>query len=201
MTTQTETYVLANPIPTYVGDGAGKNEPQSRLIDWLYRTAAARGHKKVAMARELGVTFGYVRQLATGVRLTEHVSNEFCRACADYLDIPPVAVMLSAGRIKMSDFLMPDDIERAPGWQLTAGLERIAADPLVGCLMPREIWAVPDSVKQLLIALYEDATKQELMPTRQLPVIFRGLQNAALVLAEQDSANDTKHLAQNAWGA
>lgn len=203
MTMQTQTTVLANPLPTYVGDEARKAELQQmpRLIDWLYRTAAARGQTKAEMSQQIGVTFGYVRQLATGVRLVEQVSGDFCRACANYLDIPPVAVMLAAGRITLQDFLMPE-VERAPGWQLTAGLERIAADPLVGCLMPQEVWDAPDSVKQLLVALYEDATKQELMPTRQLPVIFRGLQDAALVLAEAeaDAANDAEYLAQNQWG-
>lgn len=199
MTMQTQT-VLANPVPTYVGDEARKTELQQmpRLIDWLYRTAAARGHTKAEMSQQIGVTFGYVRQLATGVRLVEQVSGDFCRACANYLDIPPVAVMLAAGRITLQDFLMPE-VERAPGWQLTVGLERIAADPLVGCLMPQEVWDAPDSVKQLLVALYEDATKQELMPTRQLPVIFRGLQDAALVLAEADAANDAEYLAHNGW--
>jgi len=201
MTMQTQTTVLANPLPTYVGDEARKAELQQmpRLIDWLYRTAAARGQTKAEMSQQIGVTFGYVRQLATGVRLVEQVSGDFCRACANYLDIPPVAVMLAAGRITLQDFLMPE-VERAPGWQLTAGLERIAADPLVGCLMPQEVWDAPDPVKQLLVALYEDATKQELMPTRQLPVIFRGLQDAALVLAEADSANDAEYLAHNGWG-
>ena len=200
MTMQTQT-VMANPLPTYVGDEARKAELQQmpRLIDWLYRTAAARGQTKAEMSQQIGVTFGYVRQLATGVRLVEQVSGDFCRACAKYLDIPPVAVMLAAGRITLQDFLMPE-VERAPGWQLTAGLERIAADPLVGCLMPQEVWDAPDPVKQLLVALYEDATKQELMPTRQLPVIFRGLQDAALVLAEADSANDAEYLAHNGWG-
>lgn len=201
MTMHTETTVLANPLPTYVGDEARKTELQQmpRLIDWLYRTAAARGQTKAEMSQHIGVTFGYIRQLATGVRLVEQVSGDFCRACAAYLDIPPVAVMLAAGRITLQDFLMPE-VERAPGWQLTAGLERIAADPLIGCLMPQEVWDAPNSVKQLLVALYEDATKQELMPTRQLPVIFRGLQDAALVLAEADAANDAEYLAHNGWG-
>lgn len=195
MTTQIETTVVANPLPTYVGDEVRKQQ-MPRLIDWLYRTAAARGQTKAEMSQAIGVTFGYVRQLATGVRLVEQVSGDFCRACANYLDIPPVAVMLAAGRITLQDFLMPE-VERAPGWQLTAGLERIAADPLVGCLMPQEVWDTPDTVKQLLVALYEDATKQELMPTRELPMIFRGLQDAALILVEEDAAQYAEHLAQH----
>lgn len=200
MTMQTETAVLANPLPTYVGDEDRKAELQQmpRVIDWLYRTAAARGQTKTEMAQHVGVTFGYVRQLATGVRLVEQMSGDFCRACANYLDIPPVAVMLAAGRITLSDFLMPE-VERAPGWQLTAGLERIAADPMLGCLMPKEVWDAPDTVKQLLVALYEDATKQELMPTRQLPMIFRGLQDAALVLAEEDAVNDAAYATHTPW--
>lgn len=195
MMMQTETTVRANPVPTYVADETTKAALQHkpRLMAWLYRTAAERGDSKVALAKALGVTFGYVRQLAAGVRPVEQVSNAFCRACANYLDIPPVAVMLAAGRITLRDFMMPD-VERAAGWQLTAGLERIAADPLVGCLMPREVWDAPEPVKQLLIALYEDATKQELMPNRQLPMIFRGLQDAALILAEQEAGEECAYL-------
>lgn len=199
MMMQTETAVRTNPVPTYVADKTTKAALQKkpRLMDWLYHSAAERGDSKVALAKALGVTFGYVRQLAAGVRPVEQVSNAFCRACANYLDIPPVAVMLAAGRITLRDFMMPE-VERAAGWQLTAGLERIAADPLVGCLMPQEVWDAPEPVKQLLIALYEDATKQELMPNRQLPMIFRGLQDAALVLADTDAANDADYLAKNA---
>lgn len=152
------------------------------LIDWLLKAAKRKGDSKAELACHLGVNYGYLHQLHTGQRQIENISPDFCRQCARYLDIPPVAVMVAAGRIQMSDFLMPE-VSRTPVNQLIEGLERIAADPLVGCLMPSEVWDVPDSVKALLIALYEDSTQQELFPARELPMIFRGLQDAALQMA------------------
>lgn len=181
--------VNATPFPS------GESTPRlPRLMDWLYQSAARRGESKADVARHLGVTYGYLNQLATGIRQTENITSDFCRACARYLEIPAVAVMVAAGRIRMTDFLLPE-ASRAPVGQLVAGLERIAADPLVGCLMPPETWDVPDSVKGLLIALYEDATQQELFPPRSLPRLFQGLQDATLVMAEQEAANEADYLA------
>jgi len=160
-----------------------------RLIGWLFRRAAMRQESKVELAQQLGVTHGYLYQLANGARSLECISSNFARACAQYLDIPAVVVMVAAGRIGIEDFLMPEG-ERSPTKQLAEGLERIAADPIVGALMPDAVWDVPDSVKALLVALYEDATQRELFPPRHLPAIFQGLRDAVLLVEEQD-ANDT----------
>lgn len=160
-----------------------------RLIDWLYQAAARRNETRSEMARQLGVTYGYLNQLATGMRAVENITADFARSAARYLDIPAVAVMVAAGRIRMEDFLLPEQ-SRTPTRQLAEGLQRIAADPLVGALLPDEAWDVPDSVKGLLIALYEDATKRELFPPRQLPMILQGLQDATLVIDELDAAKE-----------
>lgn len=162
-----------------------------RLIQWLYRAAAERGESKGELARQLRITYGYLAQLASGLRSVETITASLSRSCAQYLGVPPVAVMLACGRIKSVDFLLPET-NGSPAKQLNAGLERIAADPLFGCLIPAEIWDVPDSVKSLLIALHEDATQQELFPPRRLPMLFQGLQDAALVLEDLDAANDAE---------
>jgi transcriptional regulator with XRE-family HTH domain len=173
-----------------------------RLMAQLYREAAARGHSRQALAAHLGVTVGYLHQLANGTRETRHISGDFSRSCAEYLDIPPVAVMLAAGRLDLRDFRMPQTTQ-APGWQFAKGLQRIAADPLVGCLMPEEVWDAPAPVQQMLVALYDarihdarmhDATHRERSrPAQHTPLLLQALQDAALVLAHADAteaAND-----------
>lgn len=162
-----------------------------RLMQWLYKAAAERGESKIELARKLRITYGYLAQLASGVRSVETINASLSRSCAQYLGVPPVAVMLAAGRIQAVDFLLPE-AGRSPILQLNAGLERIAADPLFGCLMPAAVWDVPDSVKSLLIALHEDATQQELFPPRRLPMLFQGLQDAAVALEDMDAANDAE---------
>lgn len=159
-----------------------------RLIESLYKTAAMRGETKSELARHVGVSYGYLSQLSSGLRSVETISSEFARACARYLDIPPVAVMLASGRIKAVDFLMPE-AGPSPSIQLNRGLERIASDPIVGCLLPAEIWDAPDSVKTLLVALYEDVTQQELLPPRRMLSIFQALQDAAVALEDIDAEN------------
>ena len=169
------------------------HRPLPRLMQWLYQAAASRGDTKADLARSLGVTYGYLNQLSTGLRETRNITSEFCRACAQYLRIPAVSVMVACGRIRPEDFVGPAP---RPGSRqaLALGLERIAADPLVGGLMPPEAWDAPDAVKALLVALYEDATQQELFAPRPLPLFLQQLQEAAIEVARQDCANDAQFL-------
>lgn len=169
------------------------HRPLPRLMQWLYQAAASRGDTKADLARSLGVTYGYLNQLSTGLRETRNITSEFCRACAQYLRIPAVSVMVACGRIRPEDFVGPAP---RPGSRqaLALGLERIAADPLVGGLMPPEAWDAPDAVKALLVALYEDATQQELFAPRPLPLFLQRLQEAAIEVARQDCANDADFL-------
>ncbi|RJX30878.1 MAG: hypothetical protein C4516_09045 [Oxalobacter sp.] len=168
---------------------------QPRLIAWLNRRAALNGDMKKEMAQQLGVTYPYIHQLTTGFRSLENISSHFARACGRYLGIPPVAVMLAAGCIKVEDFLMPEAIGQSPCY-LAEGLERIATDPMLGALMPAEAWDAPDSVKTLLVALYEEATQQELFPQRELPGIFRGMMDAASFIEEDEAKHTAWHTAE-----
>ena len=166
-----------------------------RLIQWLYKKAALNGHTKVVLARELGVTYGYIAQLSNGLREVHNISDQFARECAKYLGIPAVAVMLVSDKVTLLDFALPES-SRKPVHQLMEGLQRISDDPLLGCLVPAEIWDAPDSVKALLIALYEDATQQEILPPRRLPALLQGLQEAALELAKMDADDYAQALVQ-----
>jgi transcriptional regulator with XRE-family HTH domain len=174
-----------NPSKTpSTADASLANPP--RLVRWLFAAGAQKGHSRGEVARYLGVTYGYLNQLDNGTRRTSTVSADFCRACARYLDVPAVVVMVASGRLTTPDFTKPQtEPERAQ--QLRSALERIADDPLLGCLMPPEAWDASDAVKTLLVALYEEATQQDLFAPRELPLLFQGLQEAARVVDELDA--------------
>lgn len=160
-----------------------------RLISWLYQTAAMQNESMGDLAQKLQVSEAYLAQLASGHRSTAEASPDFCRAAGRYIGIPAVAAMVAANRIRASDFLMPE-AGLSQAMQLNAGLDRIAADPLVGALMPQAAWDVPDTVKTMLIALYEDATHQDLFPQRQLPGLIRALQDATGHLEDTEAAEE-----------
>jgi hypothetical protein len=158
-----------------------------RLISWLYQTAAIRNESLLDLAHKLQVSDVYLAQLASGQRSTAEATPDFYRAAGRYIGIPAVVAMVSANRIRASDFLMPE-AGLSQAMQLNAGLDRIAADTLLGGLMPQEAWDVPDTVKAMLIALYEDATHQDLSPQRQLPALIRALQDATDHLEDTETA-------------
>lgn len=74
------------------------------LIGWLWDEARRRGIELQQMAAELGVTYGYIHQLRTGIRRTSAISHDFAAACGEFLGVPTVVVLLLAGYLTMSDF-------------------------------------------------------------------------------------------------
>jgi transcriptional regulator with XRE-family HTH domain len=74
------------------------------LIGWLWDEARRRGIELQQMAAELGVTYGYLHQLRSGVRRTSSISHDFAASCGEFLRVPTVVVLLLAGYLTMSDF-------------------------------------------------------------------------------------------------
>ena len=81
--------------------------PGGPLIGWLFDECRRRRQEYREMAACLGVTYGYVNQLRSGLRQARHISDDFAVSCAHYLGVPPVVVKMVAGRIPMSDFVTP----------------------------------------------------------------------------------------------
>ena len=158
-----------------------------RLVRWLDEQARRNGHKRADTARALGVTYGYLTQLRSGVRATSQISIDFARACAAYLNLPAALVLIAADRLSAADFCEPRLPMRTVEATLKEGLERMADDPWVGCLMPPEVHDAPVAVQQLLLALYEDATQSELFTQRRQPQLFWGLADACIVADEVDA--------------
>ena len=159
--------------------------PGGTFTALLLKAANIRGHQLGEMARELGVTYGYIAQLRQGHRDIQHISREFAGSVARYLSdtfgkpIPPILVMLIAGRIRIDDWL---PVGEAGHERLRRGLERLASDPVVGGMMPQAVWEAEPSIQQFLLSLYEEVAADDSLGTHRLPGLLEELLNAAIVL-------------------
>lgn len=137
--------------------------PGGALLAMLSGRARQLGHTRGELARRLGVTYGYIAQLASGHRKPEHISDEFAEACARYLGMPKVTIMMACGRLKPEDvFEKPDEIAAA----LPKALEYIALDPVFGPIMPPEVTArdAPARLQFFVVRLFEAARNCKLIP-------------------------------------
>jgi len=155
--------------------------PGGLLLLALLRRANELGHQLHEMSTQVGITYGYIAQLRNGLRKVVHISPQFAAACARYLGVPVIAVKLMAGQVSVTDFVFP---ARPLGESLDAALKRIEADALVGSMMPSSVYALDDATKAFIIACYEQATTEEVLPSRALPRLLLDLQHAALVQAD-----------------
>lgn len=152
--------------------------PGGPLIGWLYDECRRRGQELRQLAEALGVTYGYINQLRSGLRLTRHISDDFAVSCARYLGVPPVVVKMVAGRIPMSDFVQPHEpVEEAMDRAMACMLD----DPIARHVLPADLSGLSIEAKQGLVALYIEATGRDVLGARQLPELVRWLQRAATI--------------------
>ena len=81
-----------------------ENADGAVLIAWMLDEAKLRGMKLPELARQLGVTGGYINQLRIGIRQTSNIAHEFASRCAEFLGVPTVVVLVVAGYLTLSDF-------------------------------------------------------------------------------------------------
>lgn len=153
------------------------SHPGGSLIGRLEREARARGHTLATMARELGVTYGYIYQLANGQRNVRRLKPRFVQACARYLGQPAVMIKLYAGMIEMADFLWPN---QTPDEVYNRALQRMRADPSVSYLVPDDFREQSLQVKQALVGMYIECSSVDVLATRQLPLCVEYLQRAGI---------------------
>lgn len=170
-----------------MGSNPASTDPP--LIRVLLKEALRRCHRLNDLAAELGVTYGYISQLRTGIRRTEHISQEFATACARYLGVPPVLVKLSAGRIRAEDFVWPG---KPAAEAVESDFQLLASDPMILGLLPKDLTSASPEVKQFVVNLYHEATTGWLGRTlRWLPSALDLLQRAAM-----NEADFEAHLAK-----
>lgn len=139
---------------------AGEGGP---LMAMLYGRAAQLGQSMSTVAtEELGVTFGYLAQLRNGTRKVRHISDEFAEACAAYLGVPRLTVLIAAGRVRPEDFLERDE---EPAAMVQAALGVIRQDAKWGALMPAGVDdpGAPFDLQLFIVRLYEKAEDKVLL--------------------------------------
>jgi len=135
--------------------------PGGLLLAALTACANERGHHFTQMAAELGVTYGYIAQLRNGNREVSQVSDDFALACAQYLVVPRMTVLMLAGRISPRDMFESQDLLAA---EVTRAFTYVCSDPEWGPLVTAEARAGGLETHYGVIRLYEKATGKSLMP-------------------------------------
>lgn len=137
--------------------------PGGALLAMLAGRARQLGHTRRELAGHLGVTYGYIAQLASGHRRAEHISDDFAKACARYLGVPKVTILMASGAITPQDvFEKPDEIESS----LHRALAYMEEDPVFGPIMPPELLGLNASprVQFFAVRLFETARGCKLIP-------------------------------------
>lgn len=155
------------------------------LIAWLYDEARRRRQTCAEMARELGVTAGYINQLRVGIRQLSHISQEFGDACAAYLGVPPIVVKLLSGRVRVSDFLLPAESEEE---QVRRAVDRLLDDDHARSVLPDNVRELSLEAKKVVLMMYTEATGMDVFNVTSLPRILQYLQCAAVSMDEQQEA-------------
>ncbi|WP_070397442.1 hypothetical protein [Hydrogenophaga sp. PML113] len=158
--------------------------PGGPLMGWLLDEALARGHHQQELARQLGVTVGYLHQLRNGLRQVNHISHDFAAACASYLMVPAVVVKLVSGLIRMSDFAWPNVSEEE---LVERAFQRLRSDPVVMAALPESLDSLSYEARRALVILYSEVSCQDFFSLREVPEAVRWLQRAAVLHNESEA--------------
>lgn len=158
------------------------------LLAALRRQAEALGHTQAEMAQYLGVTSGYFIMLRAGTRDVRHISLDFARACAAYLQTSTLNVLLLAGALDASDFSDPGTPKKR---RIRRGLQALRDDPLYGAYVDDALLeSLSEEAKQLLVSVYEEASQQDFGAQRALPPALQASLRLATVLDERPSTEE-----------
>ncbi len=151
-------------------------EQAGPLIAWLFDEARRRGHLHCEMARELGVTYGYVNQLRSGIRSTANITPTFSQAVARYLGVPEVVVLIVCGRLGLASFVQPPLTEASA---IDRALARMMDDQHLRSVVPVDVMQLPPQAKKALVMLYAESANADLFGMQPLPQVVQFLQRAA----------------------
>lgn len=137
--------------------------PGGLLMAALLGCAEERQHTLDQVARYLGVQYSYINQLRNGFRKVSSISQELSQACAQYLGISRLQVLMMAGQITAEDVLQrrgacTSDLERA--------MQYICDDIQWTHLITPELRTADQGSQYAVVRLYETATGKILLPAR-----------------------------------
>jgi transcriptional regulator with XRE-family HTH domain len=133
------------------------------LLQWIIETANERGLQLNQVAAKLGCTYGYLHQLRKGMKPIPGISEQLIDACAEFLGIPRLAVMIAADIVKPTDFYADAEIALS---SLDAALRLIRSDPEWGPRCSPAVMDLDNRGKLFVINLYEQARGVQLLPGR-----------------------------------
>lgn len=137
------------------------------LIAMLMGRAQQLGQTGQEMALDLGITYGFIGQLKSGVRQTCNIDDLHLSKMAEYLGVPRVVVLLASGKLQMEDFFeVPEEITDG---MLNAALATMAQDPVCAIALPKDAHSASHELKVYLVTLYEAATGRRLLRSRWFP--------------------------------
>ena len=110
--------------------------PGALLLSALVKCASERGQTLTEMAKEVGVTYGYICQLRNGDRKVSSASATFTLGCAIYLGIPHLTALVMAGKLGEKDLY---EMNEVPARDLGSAMEVIVSDAKFGTLVTSEI--------------------------------------------------------------
>ena len=135
------------------------------------------------MAKECGVTYGYISQLRTGLRKTSQISHDFASACARFLGVPTVVVLLLSGFLTLSDFATRAETADE---QVDRALRKMQDDPHIRASIPVDLSQLCAEGRRAVVMLYGEVAGRDVFEARQLPEVLRWLQRAALMHEENE---------------
>lgn len=155
------------------------------LIGWLFDEARRREHDFKTMSRELGVTYGYINQLRTGIRKPAQISQNMAEACGKYLGVPTIVVKLICGSIPLSDFANRRESKEEI---IERGLRQLQDDPQMRQILPCNLHQLPFEAKQAMVMFYAEVTGHDVLRLDELPTMLRWLKCAADIHHENETA-------------
>lgn len=148
------------------------NLPGGTLLVELQKRATDKRQTLHQMAEELGVSYGYIQHLKSGVKAIPKISDEFTGACARYLGLPRIYVLMMAEKVLPGDF-HPENEE---GDEDAESARRNALSLVAGShyakeleLSLEELEQAPEKCQSLIIYLYEAVTGLAQVSRRPLP--------------------------------
>lgn len=147
--------------------------PGAALIDLLLEKARERGINRSQLADELGITYPYLRALASGGRPISGLTEEKQRNIAKFLDCSVIQVKMRAEILVPEDFLC--DAEVSVMEQLETVISLMREHPDWGNLAPTEDeWnALSQNTKIGFGLLWERELGRELLQKVQLVMVER----------------------------
>lgn len=140
------------------------------LIQWLSLAVAERGITLSDLAQQLGVTYGYIAQMKSGMRDPACVSDYFVDSVAAFLDLPRISVLRICGKVSLQEF----ESGPSPEHFMASAFAFIERDPVWGAVMPPWLRSLPKDdweLRSFVVRLYQAATGRVLIPELEPGVV------------------------------